>query len=208
MKAVYIAFEGIDGSGKTKQIDLLHKHLASSGKKVLLTRELGSIHDSACSKLREVYLCSKLQMDDLAAQFLLASCSIQHSEKVIKPNLQSYDYILSDRSVESNLAYGYALGFEKSLINQIFLQDCRRIRPDLIVYLDIDPKIAYARSKKRALEFDQVDRIESKGIEFQKAVREFYLERLVSFPKNSFQVNASQLSIQETHESILRGLKL
>ena len=208
MKATYIAFEGIDGSGKTKQTELLYNYLVSQGKKVLLTRELGSPHDQACNKLREFHLCSTLEMDDLAAQYLLPSCSIQHSEKVIKPNLKNYDFILSDRSLESNLAYGYALGFGKSLINQIFLQDKRRTFPDIIVYLDIEPEVAYARSKARKQEYTLTDRIEGKGLEFQKMVRESYLERIPFFPKDSLTLNVSTLSIQAVHQKILEGLKL
>ena len=86
-KATYLAIEGIDGSGKTEQLSLLVEHLRDKGYKVLVTREIGSESDKACQVIRQVYLDSTYNIDEIAGQLLFAANASQHCERVIKPNL-------------------------------------------------------------------------------------------------------------------------
>lgn len=220
MKAKYIAFEGIDGSGKTKQLSLLENYLVNQGYKVLITKEFGSLHDDACINLREFALNSKYGFDELTGQFLFAACSSQHSEKVLTPALEEYDFILSDRSIESNLAYGppalaeaysdkFTLDQLRETIYNLFFLDQRRVSPDSIIYLNVDPEVTWSRIGKREQESfkDGVDRIEDKGLQFQRLVKEEYARRLEQ-NKNYVAVDCNNLTIEQTHQQILKQLKL
>lgn len=204
---MYIAFEGIDGSGKTKQIELLSKCLFEKRNDILITKELGSPYDQACLKLREIFLNDSYNMDDLAGEYVLAACSIQHNEKVIKPALNDR-LIISDRSIESNLVYGYAK-FDKTIIDSIFLQDQRRKHPDLIIFLDINPEVSWSRSQRRTREIFEnagVDRIEKRGLDFQKKVREEYVKRAKEI--SSYLVIDIELdSIAQVHQKVIKALE-
>ena len=208
MTAVYIAFEGIDGSGKTKQLTLLSDYLVKADNKILLTKEFGSSHDLACAKIREFALNGNYKFDELAGQFMFAACSSQHSVKVIEPNLSSYDFILSDRSVESNLAYCSAIGFDKKLTHTLFFLDQRRTYPDIIIYLDIDPDLAWSRLNRREKEvFSEggEDRIESKGLSFQHKVRTEYLRRIEENDRYLV-IDCNLDSIDQVHKKIINQL--
>ena len=208
MVAKYIAFEGIDGSGKTKQVSLLTNYLIEKGFKVLVTKEFGSSHDDACVKIREFALSSSYGFDELAGQFMFAACSTQHSMKVVEPNLNKYDFILSDRSIESNLAYCTAIGFDRSLVHTLFFLDKRRIYPDTIMYLDINPELAWTRLNRREKESftnGGVDRIEDKGLMFQKLVIAEYQRRIVENNKYVV-IDCNNLDIEQTHLKVISDL--
>jgi len=209
-KAKYVAFEGIDGSGKTKQLELLKKYLEDSQFSTLVTRELGSPHNKACTQMRQLFLDSNFDLDPIASQFLLASSSSHHSEKVLKQNIEKYDFILSDRSVESNIAYGIAMGAPSDLILSLFSLDKRRLYPDFVIYLDITPEVSFSRTKKREQEIFNtggIDRIELKGIELQKKVREEYLFRSENKSPSKYIIVDASLSIEGLHQNILDRLK-
>lgn len=206
---LYLAFEGIDGSGKSKQLNLLSNYLKQQNFSVLTTSELGSCHDALCSAMRELILSDKYQSNELTYQMLLAANSFQHSEKVLKPLLNEYDFILSDRSIISNLVYGFCSELEDSLINMLFYLDRTRILPHLVVYLDIDPNVASARRQKRTPETfnnNGKDRIESKNLEFQINLRQQYLSLLQSKNYDYLTIDAA-LSIEQAHYSIIDRLK-
>lgn len=208
-QAQYIAFEGIDGSGKTKQIDLLVKYLEQNGYSVLLTREFGSLHNEACVHMRDFALNSKHNIDELAGQFMFAACSSQHSERVIAPSLSKYDFIVSDRSIESNLAYCTSIGIDREFAHTLFFLDKRRIHPHKIVYLNVDPEISWRRVTRRTQEkFTDggSDRIEDKGLEFQKRVHAEYALRQKENPR--YIVVNSQETIEHTHRLVLESLGL
>ena len=208
MVAKYIAFEGIDGSGKTKQVELVANYLTKKGFKILITKEFGSPHDAACVKIREFALSSSYGFDELAGQFMFAACSTQHSAKVIAPNLNKYDFILSDRSIESNLAYCAAIGFDRNLVHTLFFLDKDRIYPDTVIYLDINPEVAWARLNARTKESftnGGVDRIEDKGFLFQKLVREEYLRRTKE-NATYLTINCDNLDIEQTFLKVISNL--
>lgn len=207
MKARYIAFEGIDGSGKTRQISLLNEYLVSKGHSVLLTKEFGSEHNLACQELRKFALNSNYGFDEMAGQFMFAACSSQHSEQVIAPALEEYDFIISDRSIESNLAYCAALGL-KEFAHKLFFLDTRRHHPSTVVFLNVSPETTWARLNKREKEHFSdggTDRIEDKGFQFQCKVRDEYLERIEHNP-NYLVIDCNDLDIETTHKSVIDSL--
>lgn len=217
MTATYIAFEGIDGSGKTKQLSLLAAHLQQQDFKVLITKEFGSPHDLACEKLREFALNSVYGFDELAGQFMFAACSTQHSERVLTPAMEQYDFILSDRSIESNLAYGpqvikpsypdLSLEERRKIIHSLFFLDQRRVKPNTIVYLDVNPEVSWARVNGRAPEqFEEgTDRIEARGLELQQGVRDEYYLRIEQNPSYVV-IDCNTLDVEQTHNMIVERL--
>lgn len=211
MRARYVTFEGIDGSGKTKQLSMLYEYLQRQGKKVLLTREFGSPLDPTCVKIRDFALNSLHNIDEYAAQFLFAACSAQHWNNVVRPALDQYDYILSDRGVESNLAYCFALNmFTPEFAEQLYLADPRRIRPDVVVYLNTDPELAWSRVSNRTQEkFTDggVDRVEARGHDYQIRVHQEYKKR-ASENKNYLIIDSTGLAVEETHKQILQKMQL
>lgn len=206
---MYIAFEGIDGCGKTIQLQLLEQYLKSYNQSVLTTKEIGSCHNSLCLSLRELILNNKNDCIDTASQMLLAAGSVQHAQKVLLPNLAKFDFILSDRSVESNLAYGYASGYSEQFLSTIFLHD-ERVFPDLVFWFDIDPQLAWNRIKNRELEKFQEngkDRIEEKGLEYQYLVRKQFHKRSLE-QENYITIACDEnTSIEEIQELIKWTIK-
>ena len=203
--SLYVAFEGIDGSGKSKQLSLLVSYLIKTNKTVFETSELGSTHDPLCVKMRDLFLNNNHNIDELALQHILAASSIQHSEKVLKNQQDKVDYIISDRSIESNLAYGYASTLNRDIVDLIFCTDARRIVPDLIIYLDVDPILASKRRsnrQKEAFENNGSDRIEDKSTDFQQLVREEYLKR-ARLNNKYIIIDTNNVSIDDTHRLIV-----
>ena len=204
--ATYIAFEGIDGSGKTGQLSSLVEYLQEQGYKVLVTREIGSEHDKACSRIRQIYLDSTYNIDEIAGQLLFAANASQHCERVIKPNLSKYDFIVSDRSIESSLAYSIARNISPELTHLIHFLDKRKVFPDIVFYLDIDPEVAFERSSARAAETFEgggVDKVEAQGLKLQQEVYRQYEQRIKDNP--NYVVIDCNGKDKETVQSLIRN---
>jgi dTMP kinase len=177
-KALYITIEGGDGSGKSTLVKDLHQYLLKNYK-VLLTAEFGGEHDKLCNDLRDITLSSKKGIDETAGQIVFGAICKQHQEKVIKPNLNKFEIILSDRGPHSNYAYGIAHDLSPKFINGFFdLVYMDAAKPDITIFLNTPVEIAFERSRKRAPEKFKdggTDRVEDKGLAFQKKVNENFL---------------------------------
>ena len=162
-----ISFEGIEGVGKSTQIDLLHDHLLDSGKSVKKFREPGSTIPS--EKIRNILLDANLTLSS-ETELLLMYAS--RSELVANEILSNeYDFILLDRYFDASMAYqGYGRNLDKEFINSLkaFIN---APDPDLTILLDIDPIKGFERKSG-----DSMDRIESSGLKFFNDVRNGYLE--------------------------------
>ena len=162
-----ISFEGIEGVGKSTQIDLLYNHLQESGKKVKKFREPGSTIPS--EKIRNILLDADLT---LTSQTELLLMYASRSELVANEILASeHDFILLDRYFDASMAYqGYGRNLDKDFIN-LLKSFINAPDPDLTILLDIDPIKGFERKSG-----DSMDRIESSGFKFFNDVREGYLE--------------------------------
>ena len=162
-----ISFEGIEGVGKSTQIDLLHDHLLDLGKSVKKFREPGSTIPS--EKIRNILLDANLTLTS-ETELLLMYAS--RSELVANEILTNeYDFILLDRYFDASMAYqGYGRNLDKEFINSLkaFIN---APDPDLTILLDIDPIKGFERKLG-----DSMDRIESSGLKFFNDVRNGYLE--------------------------------
>lgn len=169
MMGRFITIEGPDGAGKTTQVKKLYKYLLDLGKKVIITREPGGTELG--ENLRKVLLTPDDDEPVPEAEALIYAASrVQLVKKVIKPALDQGFIVLSDRFIDSNLAYqGWARGlgiYEIIKINSWSLKDCM---PDITFVLDIDPKVSLERKK------DKKDRLESETLDFHRKVRAGFL---------------------------------
>lgn len=173
MKGIFITFEGIDGSGKTTQIELLNSFLKQSGFDVLLTREPGGTDIG--DKIRKILLDNKnIQMSYRAETLLFLASRAELVSKIIKPSLNQGKIIICDRFFDSTIAYqGIArqLGAEKILDMSLWATE--NVIPDLTFLLAIDVLECENRIKN---EKKKKDRIEKEEIDFKSKIQEGYME--------------------------------
>ena len=169
-----ISFEGIEGVGKSTQIDLLHDYLLNAGKTVKKFREPGSTIPS--EKIRNILLDANIT---LTSQTELLLMYASRSELVANEILSNqFDFILLDRYFDASMAYqGYGRNLDKDFINSLktFIN---APDPDLTILLDIDPVKGFERKSG-----DSMDRIESSGLNFFNDVRNGYLELANQYPR-------------------------
>jgi dTMP kinase len=166
---LFIVFEGIDGAGKTTQINMLDKVLSKQGLDVVLTRDPGGTEVG--EDLRDILLWSG-KIEPKAEAFLYAAARSQLVAEVIMPALRAGKIVISDRFSDSTFAYqGVGREIDSEFLELMNINACQGIVPDLTVLLDIDPEQSKVRRDRPE------DRIEKEGPEFLKKVRCGYLER-------------------------------
>ena len=199
MNSTYIAFEGIDGSGKTSIIENLSDILNSQNKEHTIVREPGGT--SVGEGIRELLLSHDYQVNPLAEALLFCAQRSQLIEEVVLPSLNNGVIVLSDRSAYSSVAYqgeGRGLGYEKIYqLNDISIQSNW---PERVVLLDIDPEVSLSRQQV-------ADRIGSDKVEFFQKVRTGYLKLAEEF-KDSFLILNAENNIEENIEAICNWLEI
>jgi len=191
MKGKFIVIEGIDGCGKTTQINELSKWLPKSGliKKggnLITTREPGG--SLLGQKLRGLILDNNEnnKPSSLAELLLYSADRAEHVSKIISPALKKNDWVISDRFSDSTLAYqGYGRNINLEIIKKIETIVCQGEYPDLTIFLEISPEESILRRKNEI-----PDRIESEGIRFLEKVNKGF--KLIAKEKNWKVISASQ----------------
>jgi len=191
MKGKFIVIEGIDGCGKTTQIDELSKWLPKSGlinkgSKLITTREPGG--SLLGKKLRGLILDNNEdnKPSSLAELLLYSADRAEHVSKIISPALNKNNWVISDRFSDSTLAYqGYGRKIDLEIIKKIESIVCQGEYPDITFFLEISPKESILRRKNEI-----PDRIESEGIRFLEKVNEGF--KLIAKEKNWKVISASQ----------------
>ena len=180
----YLAFEGIDGSGKSSLIKRLSAVLSNQQIENKIVREPGGT--KVGEGVRELLLSHDHEVDALTEALLFCSQRSQLIAEVIKPEVNKGIKILSDRSAYSSVAYqgvGRGLGYETIYqLNDIAVNS---FWPEKVVLLDIDPKISLSRQKV-------ADRIGSDKVDFFNKVREGYLRLADEFENNFLIINAEE----------------
>lgn len=203
---MFLSFEGIDGCGKTTQIELLQARLAQAEYSVRLTREPGGT--SLAEAIRNYLLHSDDALDARAELLLFGASRAAHVAQIIRPALARGEIVLSDRFADSSIAYqGGGLNLDKVFIRAMNDFATNGLQPDVTFFLDIEPQIAFER---RAGEKE--DRIEARGLEFQSRVRAAFLEIAREEPQRFHLLNAAQPR-EVLHQEIIkilqaRGLKI
>ena len=170
--SLFITFEGIDGSGKTTQVEFLKSHYA--GENFLYTREPGGTEVS--EKLREILKSEPL--DAATEAYLFAAARRELVKNIIKPYLEAGGVVVCDRYVDSSLAYQGAargLGIKNVLrLNELAIDG---VWPDITFFMDISPKLSLSRKDKR----DAFEAAEFLGAAYNgyKILEERYPKRFV-----------------------------
>jgi len=166
----FITFEGIDGSGKSTLISAIRERLLKRGikeEKILITKEPGGTEFAEL--LRDV-LAKKVDREPLAELFALLSARYDHTKRKIIPALREGKIVICDRYSDSTFAYQvFGKGLEYYLVTHLNKIASLKLKPDLTILIDLDPKIALERLK------DKRDHYESLGLEFFERVRYGYL---------------------------------
>ena len=195
----YLAFEGIDGSGKSSLIKRLSAVLSNHQIENKIVREPGGT--KVGEGVRELLLSHDYEVDALTEALLFCSQRSQLIAEVIKPEVNRGIKILSDRSAYSSVAYqgvGRGLGYETIYqLNDIAVNS---FWPEKVVLLDIDPKISLSRQKV-------ADRIGSDKVDFFNKVREGYLRLADEFENNFLIINAEE-DLELNLKSICTWLKV
>jgi len=174
--SLFITFEGIEGCGKTTQIDLLTSFLEKIHRPFLRTREPGGT--LLGERIRQILLSSEnAGMEPMAELLLYAAARVQHLHQVIFPALREGKVVLCDRFTDATLAYqGYGRGLDLAWIEKVHGRSMENIKPDLTFLLDLPVEEGLKRARKR-MENHSVkeDRFENEALGFHRRVREGYL---------------------------------
>lgn len=198
-RGCFITFEGIDGSGKSTQINLLEKKLRDSGYDVLLSREPGGTDIG--EKIRELILDpANDEMDQLTEAYLYASSRAQLVKQVIIPALDDGKVVICDRFVDSSIAYqgyGRQMGEIIEQLNRFAVDGCL---PDITFLLRIEPEGTKSRMAGREL-----DRIELASENFHYRTFKGYDEIATKNPGRITVIDGRN-SVDEIHEAIIAKL--
>ena len=162
----YVAFEGVDGAGKTTVAARVAERLVAAGFDVLAVREPGGTPTGEA--IRRILLGLGGVVDDWAEALLFAAARSQLASEVVGPALQAGRVVVSDRSVYSSLAYqGGARGLGIEVVRRVNEAGLGGVWPETVVLLRLDPAAGLARE-------DGTDRISTAGVALQVRVAEAY----------------------------------
>ncbi|WP_024328803.1 dTMP kinase [Thioalkalivibrio sp. ALR17-21] len=187
MTGRFLTLEGIEGAGKTTQMETLVEALEAAGHRVCATREPGGT--GLGERLRGLLLDPDLpEMIPEAELLLMFAARAQHLAEVIRPALDAGQWVVSDRFTDASFAYqggGRGLGDTRVAALEDWVQG--DLRPDLVILLDIDP----ATGLQRAVQRGRRDRIEREAMDFFERARAAYRRRADAEPQRYLMVDAS-----------------
>lgn len=183
----FLTVEGIEGAGKSTQMDVIARFLREQGKAVVLTREPGG------TELGEAVRALLLDPDnrDMSTDtelLLVFAARAEHLHKVIRPALDSGQWVLSDRFTDATFAYqggGRGVAAERIALLEQWAQG--ELRPDLTLLLDLPVELGMSRIAARG----PADRFEREEREFFERIRANYLERAAAEPQRFRRIDAT-----------------
>lgn len=183
--ARFIVFEGGEGAGKSTQSAALADYLQARGHEVLCTREPGGT--PAAEAIRAVLLDpANAGLDDRAEALLFAAARGDHAARVIRPALERGEIVISDRYLDSSVAYqGVARGLGAERVAELSLWATGGLVPDLTIVLDVDPALGLARVVGP-------DRLESEPLEWHARVRQGFLDIAAAAPDRYLVLDGSR----------------
>ncbi len=169
---MFVAIEGIEGSGKSTLVAALAERLRADGLDVLTTREPGGT--PAGDAVRSIFLRRDLPISPLTESMLVSAARAQHVEDVIRPALAAGRIVLCDRFTDSTLAYqGHGRRLGREVLRTLCEIASEGVQPDFVLVLDVPLAVARARLRERS---GDTDRIEREDDAFHERVRQGFLE--------------------------------
>lgn len=197
---MFITFEGIDGCGKSTQLELVKKFLIDNVGDVLTLREPGGT--PFAEEIRELLLHSSHTISKESELFLFEAARADLVSKVIKPALEKEIIVLCDRFFDSTTTYqGYGRGFNIQTIKVINNLATGGLKPDITFFLNISLETAQKRVANKLK-----DKIENSGDGFFKRVVDGYKILSAEEPDRFFEIN-SEGNILDTYEQIIEIIK-
>jgi dTMP kinase len=196
---LFVAFEGVEGSGKGTQIRLAKEWLESQGVTVLVTREPGGT--PVGEELRKLLLDHDTgHIEPKTEALLFAASRAQHVASVIRPALAEGRVVLSDRYIDSSLAYqGSARGLGEQDVLTLNVWATQGLFPDLVLLLHLEPEAGLLRS------LEEPDRIELEGQDFHAKVSDAYLRIAEEHPERFVVIDADRTP-EQVHEQVAEAL--
>jgi dTMP kinase len=197
-----IAFEGVEGAGKSTQVELLRQALEKAGRRVVTTREPGGT--PLGEQVRSILLDPASALDARTETLLFAAARAQLVAQVIRPALERAEVVLCDRYLDSSLAYqGAARGLGLEPVAAINGFATEGLLPDLVVLLRVDPAEGLARQRGGR------DRIERQDLEFHQRVAQGFLDLAAADPERFVVIDGAapvDRVAAEVRAAVLRGL--
>ena len=184
----FITFEGIDGSGKSTQARMLHASLQERGIQSVLTREPGG--SAGAEEIRRLLVEGDPDRWSPETEILLFTAARRdHLEKTIRPALQDGAIVVSDRFADSTRVYqGAARGDLRTLVDRLH-SEVIGTEPDLTFVIDMPPEQALERGLARQ---SGEDRFEDMGVEFQKKLRDGFLNLAREYPQRCHLIDGAR----------------
>ncbi|UCD72231.1 MAG: dTMP kinase [Syntrophobacterales bacterium] len=175
---LFITFEGIEGSGKTTQIQLLRSHVEQKGYRCQITREPGGCRIG--NKIRDILMDSDNEtLTPMSELYLIMANRAQHVTEVIEPALKAQKILICDRFHDATIAYqGFARGMALDLIETLNQTVTKGVKPDLTILLDCPVEVGLKRARGRMAAEDsswKEGRFEGERGDFHQRVRDAYL---------------------------------
>jgi dTMP kinase len=198
-RGVFVCLEGGEGSGKSTQSRLLREALEAEGFGVLLTFEPGDT--SVGKELRRIVLDPATgTLSDRCEALLYAADKAEHVDTVVRPALERGEVVITDRYVDSTLAYqGAGRALDVAEVEEVARWATGDLRPHLTVVLDLEPSAGLGR-------FEGRDRIEGESLEFHQRVRAAFVAMAAASPEHYLVLDA-RAPITEIHAAIMTRLR-
>jgi dTMP kinase len=189
-----ITLEGIEGSGKTTQIDYIAAYLQKSGLDYIITKEPGGTELGA--KIRSILLDPEnINIHPMTELLLYAADRVQHIKELITPMIETGKVVICDRFHDSTTVYqGFTRGIDVSLIQRLNSLVLEGLTPDITFVLDLDPEIGLKRAWtqiRNGSRSGSETRFENEKLQFHESVRNGYLELARQEPDRFVVVDAS-----------------
>lgn len=205
---MFITLEGIEGSGKTTQLEHIVDYLKGRGCECIVTREPGGTRIG--KKIRSILLDpDSREIDPMTELLLYMADRSQHINEIIIPHLASGKLVLCDRYYDATLVYqGYARGIDIEIIQRLHRWVLKDLKPNVTILLDLEPQIGLKRAWKeidRGTRTGLETRFEKETLRFHKKVRAGYLALARNDPDRFEVIDASQ-SERQVRERIIHLL--
>jgi dTMP kinase len=205
MAGKLITFEGVEGCGKTTQIQNSYLWLQSKvpDQKIVVTREPGDTELGLGLRQLLLSLQNHKPIYPTAELLLYAADRAQHVQEVLQPQLAREAIVLCDRYTDSTIAYqGYGRGLPRSIIDRLNFFATDGLESNLTIWLDVDVEISLARTRRRGMS----DRMEQADLAFHKRVQDGYNQLAQAFPHRIQRVDASldEQAVQSQIRAILQ----